>query len=64
MIDTDSPSGSYAAILPHCTQITVSVYDADAAWLERRLALRKAARRIACPHKRGWATRAINGSAV
>lgn len=32
--------------------------------LDARLALRKAARAIASPGKRGWATRAINRGAV
>ncbi len=61
MID-QSPPGSWAAILPYCTQITIlDDYEAE---LERRLAARRAARAISCPHARGHVTRAINAEAV
>lgn len=62
MID-QSPPGSWAAILPYCTLITVREDDSLERDLNRRLALRKAARRERNPHKRGWITRAINRSA-
>ena len=62
MID-QSPPGSWAAILPYCTMITVREDDSLERDLDRRLALRKAARLERNPHKRGWITRAINRSA-
>lgn len=61
MID-QSPPGSWAAILPYCTLITVREDDSLERDLDRRLALRKAARRERNPHKRGHLTRAINRS--
>lgn len=62
MID-QSPPGSWAAILPYCTLITVREDDSLERDLNRRLALRKAARQESNPHKRGHLTRAINRSA-
>lgn len=58
-----SDAGSWAAILPYCTQITVREDDSMERDLDRRLALRKAARLERNPHKRGHLTRAINRSA-
>lgn len=63
MID-QSPPGSWAAILPYCTLITVREDDSLERDLNRRLALRKAARLEKNPHKRGHITRAINAGAV
>ena len=60
MIDTQSDPGSYASILPYCTQIDVREHDAWLAGLPARLAARKATRLIANPHKRGHVTRALN----
>ena len=55
MID-QSPPGSWAAILPYCTQITIlDDYEAE---LERRLAARKRLRPIRQQAARkGWETR-------
>jgi len=60
MID-HSPAGSWAEVLPYCTQITV-LPDAEtfSVKLKRNLALRRAARAEANPHKRGHITRRIN----
>ena len=64
MIDTHSDPGSYAAILPYCTQITITHHDAWLDGLPARLAARKMLRpqRSAAAHK-GAATKKRNGSA-
>lgn len=64
-IDTASPIGSWQAVLDsgaHSITVLPDAHSFEAA-LNRRLALRKAARLEANPHKRGWITRAINGGA-
>lgn len=63
MINQSEP-GTWAAILPYCTMITVREDDSLERDLDRRLALRKAARLERNPHKRGWITRGLNASAV
>ena len=65
MIDTHSPSGSWADILPYCTLIDIRDHDGLAEQLARRLAQRKAARLAEpSPHKRGHITRGFNRSAA
>lgn len=63
MID-QSPPGSWAAILPYCTQITVREDDSMERYYEKRWALRKAVRLEPDPWKRGHLTRELNRSAV
>ncbi len=61
MID-HSPPGSWASILPYCTQIrVVDEYEVE---LDRRLKARRAARLEQNPHKRGHITRRINQEAA
>lgn len=57
-IDRSDP-GAWADALQYA-QFPVVEYDTFERDLDRRLALRRAARQEPNPHKRGWITRAIN----